>query len=122
MAGSTQARLPEQAPNVTTAQAISLIDISAFLGNDVAKLLSAKERDEAVSAQFYALQFGRPSVFRNWQGETGAFGKVSVGPYVRVNSLDCREFEHKVTISDEVYVRQGMACREQNGGWDVVET
>ncbi len=118
--GASLARLPQETPNVTTAQAISLTDISAFIGADVAKLLSQKERDEAVSAQFYALQFGRPGVFRNWQGETGANGKVTVGPYVRVNTLDCRQFENIVTISDEVYERQGTACREQDGSWSVV--
>lgn len=108
-------------PAAATAQAASAIDVGTFLDPAAAKQLSAKDQAEAASAQFYALQFGRPGAPRQWQGETGATGSITVGPYVRVNDLDCRDFTHTVTVGGNEYVRKGTACREQNGQWSVVD-
>lgn len=80
--------------------------------------LTPAQRSAANDAQFYALQFGRPGAPRTWNSG-GANGSVSVGPYVRVNSLDCREFTHRVTISGQTYTASGQACREVDGAWTV---
>ena len=109
------------ASSVSTADAISATNILAFINPTAAAKLSKKEQAEAASAQYYALQFGRPGAPRSWQGDTGASGRVSVGPYVRVNTLDCREFSHSVTIGGVAYERNGTACREADGSWDVVD-
>jgi hypothetical protein len=79
-----------------------------------------KERSEAASAQFNALQFGRPGAPRAWQGDRGANGQVLVGPPVNVNSLYCRDFTHSVTAGGQSYSKKGMACRELDGSWGVV--
>src|SRR5690606_25590903 len=76
--------------------------------------LSSTQRSEANNAQFYALQFGRPGAPRSWSAG-GASGQVSVGPYVRVNNLDCREFSHRVTMNGQTYTKSGTACREADG-------
>lgn len=109
-----------QAPAVTTSAALSATDVTDFLDAGVASKLSEKERMEAASAQFYALQFGRPAAPRSWHGDAGSSGKVTVGPYVRVNQLDCRDFSHEVTVNKESFVSSGTACREQAGGWKAV--
>ncbi|WMT88080.1 hypothetical protein NO932_05585 [Pelagibacterium sp. 26DY04] len=80
--------------------------------------LSTAQRSAANDAQFYALQFGRPGAPRTWSSG-GASGQVSVGPYVRVNNLDCREFSHRVTLNGQTYTRSGTACREVDGAWSV---
>ena len=82
--------------------------------------MSAKERTEAASAQFNALQFGRAGAPRAWAGDRGATGSVTVGPPVPVNNLYCRNFTHVVTVSGQAYTKQGMACRETDGSWGVV--
>lgn len=110
------------APKVATAQAAAGIDVSAFIDPAVAAKLNAKDRAEASSAQFYALQFGRPAAPRDWQGQSGVSGRVTVGPFVRVNQLDCRDFTHVVTTADAKYSRSGLACRDVNGVWTVVQT
>ena len=46
-------------------------------------------------------------------------GAVTVGPYVRVNLIDCRDFTHTVTVSGQNYVKKGTACREADGTWNV---
>ncbi|WP_116652853.1 hypothetical protein [Pelagibacterium sediminicola] len=91
----------------------------SYLDAGVLGQLSSAQRSAANDAQFYALQFGRPGAPRNWSA-SGASGQVSVGPYVRVNNLDCREFSHRVTVSGQTYTKSGTACREADGAWNVV--
>lgn len=108
-------------PSVATASNAALINIGGFVDRDAVSQLSAKDRTEAASAQYYALQFGRAGAPRSWQGDSGATGRVSVGPYVRVNTLDCRDFAHSVTINGRPYERSGTACREEDGSWVVTD-
>ena len=112
------AALPPPGQQVAMAQ--SMTDVTSFLDPQVQPLLSEKERSEASSAQFNALQFGRAGAPRAWQGDRGANGNVVVGPPVNVNNLYCRTFTHTVTVSGQPYAKQGMACRELDGSWNVV--
>lgn len=89
-----------------------------YIDGSVLGQLSPAQRSAANDAQFYALQFGRPGAPRSWSSG-GASGQVSVGPYVRVNNLDCREFSHRVTVGGQTTTRSGQACREADGGWNV---
>lgn len=54
--------LPSRSPAQSTAAAISATDVLAFINPAATSQLTSKERSEAASAQFYALQFGRKSV------------------------------------------------------------
>ena len=113
----TAALTPPPAQQIASAQAMT--DITAFIDPAAVGQLSAKEKAEASSAQFNALQFGRPGAPRSWQGDRGARGQVTVGPYVRVNNIDCRDFTHTVTVSGKEFARTGTACREFDGRWSV---
>jgi surface antigen len=112
------ANTPQQ--QLTTAQ--SLTDVTAFVDPAALRLLSERERTEAASAQFNALQFGRTGAPRSWSGDRGATGQVLVGPPVNVNSLYCRDFTHVVAVGGQQFTKQGMACRELDGRWGVVPT
>ncbi len=107
------------APAQSTAAAASLTDVSAFIDRAAYSQLSAKSRTEAAAAQFNALQFGRVGAPRAWTGDNGQSGQVSVGPYVRVNLIDCRDYTHTVTIGAQTFVSKGTACREADGSWTV---
>jgi surface antigen len=108
-------------PAQTTQQALMTTSVSqGFVDTAALNLMSAKDSSEANTAQFYALQFGRPGAPRQWTGDRGTTGSVAVGPYVRVNNLDCRDFTHTVKINGQEYAKKGTACREQNGNWAVV--
>ena len=108
-------------PAQTTQQALMTTNISqGFVDSGALSRMSAKDSSEAHTAQYYAQQFGRPGAPRQWTGERGTTGSVAVGPYVRVNNLDCRDFTHTVKISGQDFVKKGTACREQNGNWAVV--
>ncbi|HEY0919040.1 hypothetical protein [Devosia sp.] len=113
----TASLTPPPAQQIASAQAMT--DVTAFIDPAAVGLLSAKESAEASSAQFNALQFGRPGAPRSWQGDRGASGQVMVGPYVRVNNIDCRDFTHVVTVAGKQYSRKGTACREPDGRWSV---
>ena len=115
-----QPMVPTSAQTVQTARLTTSI-ANGFVDPAALALMSAKDSSEANSAQFYALQFGRPGAPRQWAGDRGTTGSVAVGPYVRVNNLDCRDFTHTVKLNGTDYVRKGTACREQNGNWNVVQ-
>ena len=109
-------------PAQTTQQALLTTSVAnGFVDAAALAAMTAKDSAEANSAQFYALQFGRPGAPRQWAGDKGTTGTVAVGPYVRVNNLDCRDFTHTVKANGQEYVKKGTACREQNGNWTVVQ-
>ncbi len=114
------AAVPSPQQQLTTAQ--SMTDVTAFVDPAALRLLSDRERTEAASAQFNALQFGRTGAPRSWSGDRGATGQVQVGPPVNVNSLYCRDFTHVVAVSGQTFTTKGMACREVDGRWGVVPT
>lgn len=107
-------------PAQTTQQALLTTSVAnGFVDSNALALMTANDSAAANSAQFYALQFGRPGAPRAWAGDKGTTGSVAVGPYVRVNNLDCRDFTHTVKLNGQDYVKKGTACREQNGNWAV---
>jgi surface antigen len=107
------------APAVNTAEAASLTDVSAFIDPAALKLMTAASKTAAANAQFNALQFGRVGAPRTWTGDKDQKGQVMVGPYVRVNLIDCRDFTDTVTIGAQTFVSKGTACREADGSWTV---
>lgn len=112
------AALPSPAQQLSSAA--SLTDVSAFVDSTIIPQLSSNDRAQAAGAQFNALQFGRPGAPRAWQGDKGTSGNVSVGPYVRVNSIDCRDFTHTIKVGGQDHAKKGTACREADGSWNVV--
>lgn len=98
---------------------VGMSDVTAFIDGSVVSRLSGKDKSEASSAQFNALTFGRPGAPRSWAGDKGTSGSVTVGPYVRVNNIDCRDFTHTVTIDGAPFAKKGTACREADGTWTV---
>lgn len=110
---------PEASPVAATTVALQATEIAQYIDPKALAILSDKEKAEAASAQFYALQFGRPGAPRLWQGDSGDSGRISVGPYVRVNDRDCREFTHEVSTGSGQFRREGLACRREGGTWTV---
>ena len=106
-------------PAQQVATAASATDIAAYIDANAFGQLSNKSKNEAAAAQFNALQFGRVGAPRAWVGDNGASGQVTVGPYVRVNLIDCRDFTHTVVINTVGYTKKGTACREADGSWSV---
>jgi surface antigen len=107
-------------PAQATQVALAATNVSnGFVDPAALPLMTAKDSAEANSAQFYALQFGRPGAPRQWSGDKGTTGTVGVGPMVKVNNIDCRDFTTTVKIAGQDYVKKGMACRENGTNWTV---
>jgi len=111
-----------QAPAQTISTAAATTDVSAFVDATAYGQLGTKSKAEVAGAQFNALQFGRVGAPRNWVGDKGQSGAITVGPYVRVNLIDCRDFTNTVTINSQAFVKKGTACREADGSWTVTAT
>jgi surface antigen len=111
-----------QAPAQTISTAAATTDVSAFVDPTAYGQLGTKSKAEVAGAQFNALQFGRVGAPRNWQGDKGQSGAITVGPYVRVNLIDCRDFTNTITINGQAFSKKGTACREANGSWTVTAT
>jgi len=111
------ASLPTPAQQMATAQ--QLTDVSSFVDGGAIPQMSSNDRAQASGAQYNALQFGRPGAPRAWQGDKGTSGNVMVGPYVRVNNIDCRDFTHTVKLGGKDFVKKGLACRDVDGSWSV---
>ena len=119
----TVAALPTLPQAASTAVSVSSVDaqLQSFIDPAALAKMSDKDKQEAASAQYFAMQTGRPGAPRYWSGDSGAKGAVTVGPFVRVNERDCREFQHTVTINGTDYAKSGTSCRE-DGNWLVAES
>ena len=116
-ADTTVANTPPPSQAVSTG--VSSLDISGFVDPAAYSAMSDSSKSAAGSAQYYALQFGRVGAARTWTGDNNVSGQVNVGPYVKVNTRDCRDFTNVVNVGSKSYTKRGTACREDSGGWTV---
>jgi len=114
---TTVANVPPPAQAVTSG--IENLDVSGFVDPSAFRVMSDNSKSQASSAQYYALQFGRVGAARTWSGDNNVSGQVNVGPYVKVNNRDCRDFTNVVNVGSKSYTKRGTACRGDDGRWGV---
>ena len=97
--------------------------IGAWLGNEIGKSLDRADRLALEGAQdtAYSAPVGQPIAWNN--SDSGNYGTVtpvrdgnntSTGAY-------CREFQHDVTIGARSERAYGVACRQPDGTWKIVQ-
>ncbi len=97
--------------------------VGAWLGNEIGKSLDKADRAAMNTAQDDAYQapIGQKIAWNN--PESGNYGTVTpvrdgtdqqTGEY-------CREFQHDVTIGGETEQAYGVACRQPDGTWKIVQ-
>jgi len=106
-------------PSQVVTSGVQNLDISTFVDPAAFRVMGDSAKSEASSAQYFALQFGRVGAARTWTGDGNVTGQVNVGPYVKVNNRDCRDFTNVVNIGAKSYTKRGTACREDTGTWTV---
>ena len=109
-------------PSQVVSSGLQNLDISAFVDPAAFRVMDDSSKSEASSAQYFALQFGRVGAARTWTGSGNVTGQVNVGPYVKVNNRDCRDFTNVVNVGAKSYTKRGTACREDTGTWTVGST
>jgi surface antigen len=106
-------------PSQTVQAGVQSLDIASFVDPTAFGALGDTAKTEASSAQYFALQYGRVGAARTWSGENNVTGQINVGPYVKVNNRDCRDFTNVVNVGSKSYTKRGTACREDDGTWTV---
>ena len=91
----------------------------ALAGADIGRSLSERDREEALKAEYEALEYARAGQSTHWQRGDNR-GEIKVGAIYQVNRLDCREYTHNVYIGGRLRVVRGTACRQPDGVWRVV--
>ena len=93
--------------------------VSYGLGLQGAGSSSALDRILAEDAARRALEHERSGTTTRWHnpdnGHTGAFTPLDT--YRSGNGLDCRNFQHEITIGGRTETTRGAACRTADGGW-----
>jgi surface antigen len=106
-------------PSQVVSTGVQNLDVAAFVDPAAFGQMGATAKSEASSAQYFALQFGRVGAARTWTGENNVTGQINVGPYVKVNNRDCRDFTNVVNVGARSFTKRGTACREDDGTWTV---
>ena len=92
-----------------------------LIGAEIGRSLDERDRQEALAAEYRALEFGRAGRPVAWRNDSsGIYGEVVAGPGFQVNSLDCREYTHTIYIDARARVVRGTACRQPDGTWRIV--
>ena len=97
--------------------------VGAWLGNEIGKSLDRADRAAMNTAQDDAYQapIGQKIAWNN--PESGNFGTVTPvrdGTNQQTGEY-CREFQHDVTIGGETEQAYGVACRQPDGTWKIVQ-
>lgn len=103
-------------PSASDSREIAILD---FVNSSALSLMSEADQTKAATAQYNALQFGRPGAPRVWNGSNSIVGKILVGPFIKQNDQDCRSFDHTVIINQVSHNQTGTACRTPDLKWAV---
>lgn len=93
----------------------------AALGNglispELAKSLSAAERNQALQAEYKALEYSPGGEAVGWKSPR-AEGVVTAGQPYQVGSQNCRQYSHAITAKGKQVSQRGSACRNPDGSW-----
>jgi surface antigen len=92
-----------------------------LIGAEIGRSLDQRDRQEALAAEYRALEFGRAGRPVAWRNDaSGIYGEVVPGQGYEVNSLDCRDYSHTIYIDGRPRIARGTACRQPDGTWRIV--
>lgn len=109
----------------TAATALGAV-IGASIGREIGSSLDANSRRQADNATRKALDTARVGRSISWENPSNAGGaaqgRVRVVRQGRDNQgQTCREYNHTVTIGNRQEQAYGVACRDGNGDWKIVQ-
>ncbi|WP_026380595.1 glycine zipper 2TM domain-containing protein [Afifella pfennigii] len=89
-----------------------------LIGNRVGASLDEQARQQALAAEYRALEYGQPGRPVEWRATSGNYyGEIVPGQVYQVNSVDCRDYAHTIYIDGTPQVARGTACRQADGTW-----
>lgn len=94
----------------------------AWIGSEIGKSLDEQDRRRHRETAQTALDENEPGQTANWaNSETGHSGTTTPGETFVRDGQTCREFQQSVTVEGETEIARGVACRQPDGSWQVVD-
>lgn len=120
--GAAAGGLIASALDASTAGVIGGIILGGLIGGAVGDRMDAADRREANRATYAALESKPLGSTTSWQNpDSGHSGTVTpTRTYQAQGGEYCREYEQKVTISEQTQTAYGTACRQPDGNWHTV--
>ena len=82
--------------------------------------LSSQERQQALEAEYKALEYAQVGQPTMWGDLQGRHGEVRAATPYRVGSQDCRQYTHTIVLGAQPQVLRGTACRNADGSWSLL--
>jgi surface antigen len=95
--------------------------VGGLIGNSIGKNLDDEDREQAMEAEYRALEEDDTREPRRWRNEkTGHYGSIRQRRTYRNAGMKCREYEHTVYIDDRPETMVGKACKQPDGTWKAI--
>lgn len=88
-----------------------------IIGGNIGRRLDDADRQQALRAEYNALENGRAGQPYQWQGSQGTYGTVVPQQTYQVGSQNCRRYTHTIYIDGAPQQATGTACRNPDGTW-----
>ena len=88
-----------------------------LIGGNMGRKLDYSSRQNALHAEYNALEYGNPGAPVNWEGSRGTYGTVVPQQTYQVGSSNCRRYTHTIYIDGNPETATGTACRNADGSW-----
>lgn len=96
--------------------------VGAVVGSELGRSMDEQDRLYAQRTEQYAFEQGATGRDYSWNNpDTGHRGTVRPGPgYYNDAGQECREFTHAINIDGRSETAAGVACRNRDGTWRIV--
>jgi surface antigen len=105
----------------TASAALTNVELGRLIGTKLGAALNDDDRRFAYEAQIKALESGSPGAPVPWRNPaSGRYGNIVPGPAYDRKGAQCRGYSHSVTISGQLEIARGTACRSPDGVWTAI--
>jgi surface antigen len=95
--------------------------VGGLIGNAIGKNLDDEDREQAMEAEYRALEEDDTREPKRWRNEkTGHYGTIKQRRTYRNAGLKCREYEHTIYVDGRPETMVGKACKQSDGTWKAV--
>jgi surface antigen len=109
------------ADRAAASTALTNVELGRLIGTKLGAALNDDDRRFAYEAQIKALESGSPGAPVPWRNPaSGRYGNIVAGPAYDRKGAQCRGYSHSVTISGQLEIARGTACRSPDGVWTAI--
>jgi len=95
--------------------------LGGMLGSSIGASLDNADRAAAEQNAQRALETSQPGQRLPWRGQN-AYGDITPAAYYQNSAGQyCREYQQTITVGGRTQQGHGVACREPDGSWRIVE-